>query len=115
MKSEPPQDDGYETAGGGDLDMPKLQNQHHQPPLESHHHPSHNMVSNVSRVLKEEPMVKYDMPDDPYSFVDDDHMMAPSQFPPSMLHVPKKRGRKKKIKTEDPDRFVLVLCVSSPC
>ncbi|XP_014255399.1 uncharacterized protein LOC106669980 isoform X1 [Cimex lectularius] len=93
IKTEPPHDDGYETAGGGDVDIP------------NHHHvPNHmGLVQKMgNHPIGEGNMIKYEMQDDPYSFVDDDHMMAPVQCPPLIMQqAPKKRGRKKKIKTEE--------------
>ena len=60
------------------------------------------LVPKMNNPLQGSSMVKYEMPDDPYSFVDDEHMMVPVQCPPVIMQqVPKKRGRKKKIKTED--------------
>ncbi|CAH1394031.1 unnamed protein product [Nezara viridula] len=91
LKPEPPHDDGYETAGGGELDMP------------NHHHAQAHMamVSKMGNHLQDS-ILKYNMPEDPYSFVDDEHMIAPVQCSPVIMQqVPKKRGRKKKIKTED--------------
>lgn len=60
-----------------------------------HHHPH-------SHVMQGGSMIKYEM-EDPYSFVDEERMnMQAMQCPPVVMQqVPKKRGRKKKIKPED--------------
>uniref|UniRef100_A0A0A9YX15 G/T mismatch-specific thymine DNA glycosylase n=2 Tax=Lygus hesperus TaxID=30085 RepID=A0A0A9YX15_LYGHE len=103
MKAENVHDDGYETAGATDMEISKHPHQHHHQSLNHHHHHNHNMelASSLATHVKEEPMMKYEMPEDPYSFVDDDHMIAPVQCSPMMHQLPKKRGRKKKIKSED--------------
>lgn len=85
MKLEP-QDDGYETSA--DLLLPNTANPHLD--------------------------IKCEKVEDPYSFIDDDPMsMVPVQQPPppylpqppagtnQFVMGPKKRGRKKKIKTEE--------------
>lgn len=61
-----------------------------------HGHPHSHSIQGGS-------LIKYEMQEDPYSFVDEDQMnMQAVQCPPVVMQqVPKKRGRKKKIKIED--------------
>ncbi|CAG9759903.1 unnamed protein product [Ceutorhynchus assimilis] len=83
-------DDGYETSADLLMNNPNVNHNHHE--------------------------VKREKMEDPYSFIDDDPipMLPSAQGPPHMMHPlpplnnqimpgPKKRGRKKKIKTEPGD------------
>lgn len=69
---------------------------HHGHP--HHHHQMNNMQQH---------QIKYEMPDDPYSFVDEEMQHHNNQqnlpYTEEMMlqHMPKKRGRKKKFKPED--------------
>lgn len=70
---------------------------HHHAPHPHHHHQINNMPQH---------QIKYEMPDDPYSFVDEEmqhHTQQNMQYNEEMMlqHMPKKRGRKKKFKPED--------------
>lgn len=131
LKSEP-QDDGYETSGDVELrgqgEAPKLmgthpnsnplphlphahQHQHSHPHQHQHQHQqSHpNQHPHLHSHQHQHPMqggslIKYEMQEDPYSFVDEEQMsnMASVHCPPVIIQqVPKKRGRKKKMKPED--------------
>lgn len=82
------------------------QQQHHHmnPHLHPHHHAHphhHHQINNM-----QQHQIKYEMPDDPYSFVDEEmqhHSQQNMQYTEEMMlqHMPKKRGRKKKFKPED--------------
>lgn len=81
FKSEP-QDDSYEAPGGSDVDLSYQyhnQNYHH-----NHNHQLQNMdlIPKVESHYFQDRMVKYQMPEYPYSFLYEDQMASPVQYPP---------------------------------
>ncbi|KAK6620156.1 hypothetical protein RUM44_006557 [Polyplax serrata] len=84
--------------------MQNIHHPHHHPHPHHMHHPHHGHHAHSH------PHVKCDSMEDPYSFVEDDptgmggppHVTQQPRPSPVMLQsIPKKRGRKKKIKPED--------------
>lgn len=86
---------------------------HHHPHMHPHAHPhahphphghphAHPHLHHP-HVMQGGSIIKYEMQEDPYSFVDEErHAMQSMQCPPVVMQqVPKKRGRKKKVKPED--------------
>ncbi|XP_050530008.1 caprin homolog isoform X2 [Daktulosphaira vitifoliae] len=126
-------DDGYETSGGGNdaeqaaakhsaavavaaqqhhnnmMNQIPQMHHHHQQHMNTHMHPHHHSHDHHHHQMNniQPHQIKYEMPDDPYSFVDEEmqhHGQQQNiQYTDEIMlqHMPKKRGRKKKFKPDD--------------